>query len=100
MEKIIRLKDISEAQGLFGPHDENISRLEKELKVKLILRGESLKLSGTNKSLSRAFEVISGLLDGIRRAKGAVSSEDIVAGPPRGAPPTEIALPPQGEGKP
>ena len=72
MEKIIRLKDISEAQGLFGPHDENISQLEKELKVKLILRGESLKLSGTNKSLLRASQVISGLLKDIRGAKGDI----------------------------
>ena len=79
MEKIIRLKDISEAQRLFGPRDENISLLEKELKVKLVLRGESLKLSGTDKKLLRASEVIGGLLNGIRCAKGPVSAEDIAA---------------------
>lgn len=77
MEKIIRLKDISEAQGLFGPRDENITLLEKELKVKLVLRGESLKLSGTNKNLLRASEVINGLLTGIRHTEGAVSARDI-----------------------
>ena len=77
MEKIIRLKDIAEAQSLFGPRDENISLLEKELKVKIVLRGESLKLSGTNKNLQRSEEFIGGLLNGIRRDKGPVSAQDI-----------------------
>jgi len=43
MNKIIKLETLSETQALFGAADENIKIIEKELRVKITLRGGHLK---------------------------------------------------------
>jgi phosphate starvation-inducible protein PhoH and related proteins len=54
MERKIRIGSIAQAQALFGANDENIKSIEKEFKVKLTLRGEYLKLSGTINNIEKA----------------------------------------------
>ena len=70
MEKIIELRNNREAQILFGPHDQHIKAIEKKFKVKLIVRGEHLRLSGTAYNVQRALSVVELLLARIRN--GAV----------------------------
>ena len=74
---MIRLKNASEAQILFGLRDENLSFLAKELKVKITLRGESLKLSGTNKFIIPAVSAINNMLNYIRSGQGAISRDEM-----------------------
>jgi len=62
MEKKLKLKSISEAQGLFGPRDENIKIIENEFRVKLTLRGEYLKIAGSLNNINRAAAFIEQLL--------------------------------------
>lgn len=54
MERKIKIKSLSEAQALFGSNDENIRSIEKEFKVKLVLRGEYLKLTGSVNNIEKA----------------------------------------------
>jgi phosphate starvation-inducible protein PhoH and related proteins len=54
MERKIKIKSLAEAQALFGPNDENIKSIEKEFKVKLTLRGDYLKLSGSINNIEKA----------------------------------------------
>ncbi|MDP3732305.1 MAG: KH domain-containing protein, partial [Candidatus Omnitrophota bacterium] len=66
MEKIIKLETHEEAQGIFGSRDENIKAIEKELKVKITLRGEHLKISGTINNIKKASGLIEYMLTAIR----------------------------------
>ncbi|MBL7151105.1 MAG: PhoH family protein [Candidatus Omnitrophica bacterium] len=63
MDKRIRLGTHREAQALLGPHDENLKTIEREFKVKLVIRGEDLKVSGTATNIKRALWVIGQILD-------------------------------------
>ena len=54
MEKTIKLETHEEAQALFGSRDENIRAIEKEFKVRITLRGEHLKISGTINNIKKA----------------------------------------------
>ena len=58
MELKIKIKSISQAQGLFGAKDENIKSIEKEFKVKLTLRGDYLKISGPINKIEKAKDLI------------------------------------------
>ena len=69
MENLIRLRNASEAQSLLGTRDENLPILEKELGVKIIFRGENLKISGANKNLKQALPVIEHILNDIRSGR-------------------------------
>ena len=66
MEKIISIGSNQEARALCGAHDANIREIEKEFRVKINLRGERLKLSGTSLNTSKAAELIGYLLNSIR----------------------------------
>jgi len=66
MDKIIRLETHQEAQTLFGLRDENIRTVEKEFKVKITLRGEHLKISGTSLNIKKAAGLIEYVLTGMR----------------------------------
>ena len=69
MEKIIRLRNAVEAQGLLGIRDENMPILENDLGIKIILRGENLKISGSNKNLKTALPLIEHILNDIRSGR-------------------------------
>ena len=69
MKKLIKLKNASEALMLFGPHDKNLPILERELGVKIVLRSDILKISGSNKDLKNALPFIEHLLNESRLGK-------------------------------
>lgn len=66
MDKIIKLETHQEAQELLGLHDAKVRLIEKEFKVKLTLRGEHLKLSGTSTNIKKAAGLIEYILDAFR----------------------------------
>jgi len=77
MDKIIKLESHQEAQILFGPHDENIKIIEKELKVKLAIRGEHLKVSGTAANIKKASELIEYILAAVRSGQTELGKADL-----------------------
>ncbi|MBM3255023.1 MAG: PhoH family protein, partial [Candidatus Omnitrophica bacterium] len=66
MEKVIRIGSNQEAQAFCGLHDANLKIIEKEFRVKLNLRGDRLKLSGTSLNIRKAADLIDYLLNSIR----------------------------------
>lgn len=77
MDKIIRLQSQKEAQSIIGAHDANIKTLQNEFKVKLLLRGEHLKISGSAANLKKAGELIEYLLTGIRSGNEEIGETDL-----------------------
>lgn len=77
MDKIIKLETHQEAQALLGLRDENIRLIEKELKVKITLRGEHLKISGTAMNIKKASELIEYILSGIRSGHEEIGRADL-----------------------
>lgn len=69
MEKIIKIETQREAQALLGLYDENIKLIEKECKVKIVLRGDNLKINGLDKNVKKAFSVIENILTVLRSGK-------------------------------
>jgi phosphate starvation-inducible PhoH-like protein len=79
MEKIIKLDTHQEAQDLFGFRDENIKTIEREFKVKAVLRGEHLKISGTATNIKKATDLIEYILKAMRAGQGEVGKIDLRA---------------------
>lgn len=77
MEKIIKLQTHQEAQTLFGLHDENLKKIEKEFKVKLALRGEHFKISGTSAHINKASGLIEHVLHSIRSGEEDLTKTDL-----------------------
>jgi len=77
MDKIIKLLSQQEAQSLIGAYDANIKSIEKEFKVRLILRGEHLKISGTATNIKKATQLIDLLLEGIRSGNREIGQKDL-----------------------
>ncbi|MFA5093573.1 MAG: PhoH family protein [Candidatus Omnitrophota bacterium] len=77
MDKIIKLQSQEEAQILMGTQDANIKNIGKELKVKLILRGEHIKLSGSATNIKKADQLIAHLLLGIRSGNQEIGQTDL-----------------------
>lgn len=77
MEKTVKIQSQQELQTLFGLHDENIKIIEKEFKVKVILRGDHLKISGTASNLKKASNLIEYLLNAIRLNQSEVGKLDL-----------------------
>ena len=77
MDRIITLQSQNEAQGIIGAHDATIKAIEKEFKVRLILRGEHLKLSGSAANIKKASELIEYLLTGLRSGNAEIGEADL-----------------------
>jgi len=77
MEKTIRLATHQEAQALFGLHDENIKKIEKNFKVRLNLRGEHLKVSETSININKATNLIDYILGAIRSSESGLGEIDL-----------------------
>ncbi len=77
MDKIIKLQTHQEAQALFGLRDENIKLVEEEFKVKITLRGEHLKVSGTANNIKKAADLIEYILDAIRSGQAQLGQTDL-----------------------
>lgn len=77
MDKIFKLQTHQEAQSLFGLHDAKAQLIEKEFKVKLTLRGEHLKLSGTAANIKKAAGLIEYLLNAYRLGQDVAGKLDL-----------------------
>ncbi|MFA6357323.1 MAG: PhoH family protein [Candidatus Omnitrophota bacterium] len=77
MDKIIQLLSQEEAQGIAGSYDANIKSIENEFKIKLTLRGEHLKLTGTAANIKKAGELIEYLLEARRSGNREIGQKDL-----------------------
>jgi phosphate starvation-inducible PhoH-like protein len=78
MNKEIKIESNQETQALFGPRDENIKLIEKELKVKISLRGDHLKLNGNSSgSINKASGLIEYILSAIRSGQSELGRQDL-----------------------
>ncbi len=83
MEKIIRLEGNREAQALVGLHDGNLKTIENEFKVKITLRVEFFKISGTSRNIKKTSNLIDYLLKLLRSGKndlGNMGLHDLIRG--------------------
>jgi len=79
MDKIIKLQTRQEAQTLFGSYDENIKLIEKELRVRITLRGGHLKIGGTSANINQASGVVEYILEAVRSGQPAIGRTDLCA---------------------
>ena len=63
LEKEITISDYRRARNLFGNKDENIKILEKVLDVKLVARGNSIKIMGVEDQVNTAQRIIKELVE-------------------------------------
>ena len=76
MERVIKLTTHDEARVLFGARDENLKVIEKEFKVKLVVRGDHLKVSGTAVNIKKAAGLIEYILQAVRGGQTEVGKTD------------------------
>jgi phosphate starvation-inducible protein PhoH len=62
VEEIMTFESLDILSNLFGHLDENIRRIEGELKVSVTNRGETLKISGDPEDVADAKKVFVGLI--------------------------------------
>ena len=74
MDKIIKIESHEQVHALCGMHDSNIRLIEKEFKVKITLRGEHLKISGTATNIKKAEPVVNSFLNNTRLAQNGVKA--------------------------
>ena len=79
MEKTIKLKNTAETKALFGPSDEHLNTIEDELDVKVVLRGDALKISGDKTGVEHADMLINELLLTIREG-GVLKKHELLYG--------------------
>lgn len=61
-ERILNIEESSQALSLFGNFDENIKLIENEYKVKVICRGNEIKIVGEEGAVSTAERAVNSLL--------------------------------------
>ena len=61
-EQSINLERMEEAASLFGPFDENIRIIERELHVQIVVRDDEVKISGDGEQVMYAEKAVRGLL--------------------------------------
>ncbi|MEW6074688.1 MAG: PhoH family protein [Candidatus Omnitrophota bacterium] len=69
MKKVLELESISQAQQLCGPFDKGLKDLEEELKVRLTIHDNHLKISGVPTRVNKAYKYLEGLLADIRNTQ-------------------------------
>lgn len=77
MIKTVKIQTNDEVQVLFGYCDQNLRLIENEFKVKITLRGEHLKISGTAAHIKKAAGLIEYLLKTIRLNQGKIETPDL-----------------------
>ncbi len=77
MEKVIKLETHQQAQALLGPHDANARAIEKDLRVKITVRGEHLKLSGIPANVKKAAALVEYLLTAFSSGNLGVGRSDL-----------------------
>ncbi|NNU83023.1 PhoH family protein [Geobacillus sp. BMUD] len=71
------VRNPQEAAALFGVHDIHLKRIEKELGVSIVTRGETVNVSGTPQQVQLVDELLRHLLIVIRKG-AAVSERDVL----------------------
>jgi len=79
MRKIIRIHSQEEIRELVGAYDRNLKLIEKELKVKIVLRDEEIRLSGTAGNINKGYQLIKQLLRAIRLRQAGGEEIDLYA---------------------
>lgn len=72
-EQSINLERMEEAASLFGPFDENIRIIERELHVQIVVRDDELKISGDGEQVMYAEKAVRGLLSLCARGNRSTS---------------------------
>ncbi|WWB86440.1 PhoH family protein [Priestia aryabhattai] len=73
----VQLDDSNEAISLFGVQDANLKRIEEEMQVSIISRGETVVVSGSTENVQLVEEMIKKLLNIIRK-NISISERDVV----------------------
>lgn len=63
MERKIKIESVDRVRWLFGTRDENLKLIQKEFRVKLAVRGDYLKISGSVNAIRRAETFLNHLLE-------------------------------------
>jgi len=77
MNKIIKIESQTEIQTLCAAHDKNIRTIEKDFKVKITLRADHLKISGTAININKTAELIEYILSAIRLNQTGIGEPDL-----------------------
>ena len=75
-ERMVNAERVEDLIVVFGSFDENIKRIEEALNVRIINRGNELKISGDEENVDKAVRTLEGLLT--LAAKGEVIDEQRV----------------------
>ena len=76
MEQLIDIERLEQLVDLFGNFDENIKRLEKSYGVYITSHGGTLKISGEEQNVSKAYKAINCLLTMINKGE-SITSQNI-----------------------
>ncbi|MBR5011032.1 MAG: PhoH family protein [Clostridia bacterium] len=76
MEMTFNTADVEYLSVVFGPFDENIEAIEKELSVRIISRGDMLSVSGENENVDRAVNTLKNLLE-IAKTRGIIDIQTV-----------------------
>ncbi|PGS48324.1 PhoH family protein [Bacillus sp. AFS041924] len=71
-----QLEDPNEAIALFGTNDKHLEIIENLLDVKIVSRGQSVQVSGTNENVKIVEQIIDSLLEVIRNGV-SITSRDV-----------------------
>jgi phosphate starvation-inducible protein PhoH and related proteins len=71
-----QLEDPNEAIALFGTNDKHLEIIENLLDVKIVSRGQSVQVSGTNEDVKTVEQIIQALLEVIRNGV-SITSRDV-----------------------
>ncbi len=69
MQITLKIDDNTEAQGIFGLHDENIKFIEDSLKVKVFQKNLNIVIKGTSVKAKKAKNILEALLQEVRSGR-------------------------------
>lgn len=73
----LQVMDSNEALALFGTNDKNLKQLEEQLDVKIVTRGEQVRVSGADHNVSIVEEVLKALLSVTKKGL-SISERDLL----------------------
>jgi len=76
MEKFVKIQNNKEISLLFGKHDENLKLIERQLGIRISNAGEGLKITGSDKEVDKAEQLLNYLLNIIKRT-GELKKKEI-----------------------
>lgn len=76
IERKLQIDDNAEAQDLFGRHDSNLRRIEKNFEVKIVPRGNEVVITGPQEEVDKVTLLLQRLLSMIRQS-GTLEDRDL-----------------------